>query len=70
MWNELAIALGLTFSEAQPVTVGVTSYRGYTSIDWGAMTAASMMAMAPMLLLAFFAQRHIVKGLTLGVVKG
>ncbi len=70
VWNELAIALGLTFSEAQPVTVGVTSYRGYTSIDWGAMTAASMTAMAPMLLFAFFAQRHIVKGLTLGAVKG
>lgn len=70
VWNELAIALGLTFSEAQTVTVGVTSFRGYASIDWGAMAAASMVALAPMFLLSFFAQRHIVKGLTLGAVKG
>ncbi len=70
VWNELAIALGLTFSKAQTVTVGVTSFRGYASIDWGAMAAASMVALAPMFLLSFFAQRHIVKGLTLGAVKG
>ena len=70
VWNELAIALGLTFSRAQTITVGVTSFRGYTSIDWGAMTAASMAAMIPMILFALFAQRHIVKGLTLGAVKG
>lgn len=70
VWNELAIALGLTIARAQTVTVGVTSFRGYASIDWGAMAAASIAALAPMLLLAFFAQRHIVKGLTLGAVKG
>lgn len=70
VWNELAIALGLTFADAQTVTVGVTSFRGYASIDWGAMAAASIIALAPMLLLSFFAQRHIVKGLTLGAVKG
>ncbi len=70
VWNELAIALGLTFSRAQTVTVGVTSFRGYTSIDWGAMTAASITAMVPMIVFALFAQRHIVKGLTLGAVKG
>lgn len=70
VWNELAIALGLTFAKAQTVTVGVTSFRGYASIDWGAMAAASIAALAPMFVLAFFTQRHIVKGLTLGSVKG
>ena len=70
MWNELAIALGLTFSNAQTVTVGVTSFRGYAALDWGAMTAASLVAIVPMLLFAIVAQKHIVKGLTLGAVKG
>jgi len=70
IWNELAIALGLTFADAQTVTVGVTSFRGYTNIDWGAMSAASIAALLPMLLLSFLVQRHIVKGLTLGAVKG
>ena len=70
IWNELAIALGLTFSKAQTVTLGVTSFRGYAALDWGAMTAASIIAIIPVLLFAIVAQRHIVKGLTLGAVKG
>jgi ABC-type glycerol-3-phosphate transport system permease component len=70
IWNELAIALGLTFSKAQTVTLGVTSFRGYAALDWGAMTAASIIAIIPMLFFAVIAQKHIVKGLTLGAVKG
>ncbi|MDE0114506.1 MAG: carbohydrate ABC transporter permease [Albidovulum sp.] len=70
IWNELAIAIGLTFSRAQTVTLGVTSFRGYAALDWGAMTAASIIAIVPMLLFAVVAQKHIVKGLTLGAVKG
>ena len=70
IWNELAIALGLTFSRAQTVTLGVTSFRGYAALDWGAMTAASIIAIIPMLIFAIVAQKHIVKGLTLGAVKG
>jgi ABC-type glycerol-3-phosphate transport system permease component len=69
IWNELTIALALTFRDAQTVTVAVASFRGYASIDWGPMTAASIMAIVPMLILAAFAQRYIVKGLTLGAVK-
>ncbi len=70
IWNELAIALGLTFSRAQTVTLGVTGFRGYAALDWGAMTAASIVAIFPMLVFAIIAQKHIVKGLTLGAVKG
>lgn len=70
IWSELAIALGLTFSRAQTVTLGVTSFRGYAAFDWGAMTAASITAIVPMILFALAAQKHIVKGLTLGAVKG
>ncbi|MDH3770498.1 MAG: carbohydrate ABC transporter permease [Nitrospirota bacterium] len=70
IWNELAIALGLTFSNAQPLTLAVASFRGYASIDWGPMSAASIVAIIPMLLFALIAQKWIVKGLTLGAVKG
>ena len=70
VWNELAIALGLTFFEAQPITVGVASFRGYASINWGGMTGSAIVSMIPMILFAAFAQKHIVKGLTLGSVKG
>ena len=70
IWNELTIALSLTFSEAQTITVAVASFRGYTSINWGGMAAASIVAVLPMLLFAVVAQKYIVKGLTLGSLKG
>ena len=70
VWNELAIALGLTFFDAQPITVGVASFRGYASINWGGMTGSAIVSMIPMILFVAFAQKHIVKGLTLGSVKG
>ncbi|MDE2858790.1 MAG: carbohydrate ABC transporter permease [Chloroflexota bacterium] len=70
IWNELTIALSLSFSEAQTITVAVASFRGYTSIAWGPMSAASIVAILPMLIFAVFAQKYIVKGLTLGSLKG
>ena len=70
IWNELTIALSLTFRESQTITVAVASFRGYTSINWGQMAAASIVAVLPMLVFAIFAQKYIVKGLTLGSLKG
>ena len=70
IWNELTIALSLTFGEAQTITVAVASFRGYTAVNWGPMSAASIVAIAPMLVFAVFAQKYIVKGLTLGSLKG
>jgi len=69
MWNELAIAIGLTFIEAHPITLGVAQYRGYASKDWGGMTASSILALIPMVFFVIIAQKHIVKGLTLGSLK-
>jgi multiple sugar transport system permease protein len=69
IWNELTIALALTFDAAKTVTVAVAGFRGYASIDWGGMTAASIVSIVPMLIFAAIAQRYIVEGLTLGAVK-
>lgn len=69
MWNELAIAIGLTFIEAHPITLGVAQFRGYASKDWGGMTASSILALIPMVFFVIIAQKHIVKGLTLGSLK-
>jgi ABC-type glycerol-3-phosphate transport system permease component len=69
IWNEVAFALALTFSDAKTVTIAAAGFRGYASIDWGAMTAASMVSIVPMLIFTFFAQKYIVQGLTLGSFK-
>ncbi|MCL4561390.1 MAG: carbohydrate ABC transporter permease [Chloroflexi bacterium] len=69
IWNELTIALALTFESAKTVTVAAAGFRGYAAIDWGGMTAASIVSILPMLIFAALAQRYIVEGLTLGAVK-
>jgi multiple sugar transport system permease protein len=69
IWNELTISLALTFDAARTVTVAVAGFRGYASIDWGSMTAASIVSIIPMFIFAALAQKYIVKGLTLGAVK-
>jgi len=69
IWNELTIALALTFETSRTVTVAVAGFRGYASIDWGSMTAASIVSILPMFVFAALAQRYIVEGLTLGAVK-
>lgn len=69
MWNEVTIALSLTFQDSMTVTIAVAGYRGYASPRWQELAAAAMTAIAPMILFAALAQRYLVKGLTFGAVR-
>ncbi|MFO7533204.1 MAG: carbohydrate ABC transporter permease [Candidatus Limnocylindrales bacterium] len=69
MWNEVTIALSLTFDDSRTVTIAVAGYRGYAAMRWQEMAAASVTAILPMLFFALVAQRYLVKGLTFGAVK-
>jgi multiple sugar transport system permease protein len=69
MWNEVTIALSLTFDASRTVTIAVAGYRGYAAMRWQEMAAASVTAIIPMLVFALVAQRYLVKGLTFGAVK-
>jgi ABC-type glycerol-3-phosphate transport system permease component len=69
IWNEITIALSLTFDQSKTVQVAVADYRGYGAIQWQEMAAAAMTAVIPMVVFAGIAQRYLVKGLTLGAVK-
>ncbi len=69
MWNEVTIALSLTFDDSRTVTIAVAGYRGYAAMRWQEMAAASVTAIVPMLIFALVAQRYLVKGLTFGAVK-
>lgn len=69
MWNEVTIALSLTFDDSRTVTIAVAGYRGYAALRWQEMAAASVTAIIPMLIFALVAQRYLVKGLTFGAVK-
>jgi multiple sugar transport system permease protein len=69
-WNELMFSLQLTNIKTYPLTVGIARYVGAISVDWGKSSAAATIAMIPMIIIGFIMQRHLVKGITSGAVKG
>jgi multiple sugar transport system permease protein len=69
-WNEFPIALTLTSRTTATVPVGIAQFAQQFEIQHGHMAAASMVATIPAMLLMFFGQRFVVRGLTLGSVKG
>jgi multiple sugar transport system permease protein len=70
-WNAFLIPLVFTrTADSQTMTVVLTLFIGQYEIAWEAMSAAAVMTMLPPLVLALFFQRYLVRGMTLGAVKG
>ncbi len=69
-WNEFLFALVLSGQHTKTVPIGVASFIGTVSVDWGGSSAAAIIAMIPIFILGLAAQRFLVRGLTLGGVKG
>ena len=69
-WNEFLFAVVLGGNRVRPVTVAMFNFISVEQTLWAKLAAGAMLAMAPVILLGLIAQRHIVKGLTVGAVKG
>jgi ABC-type glycerol-3-phosphate transport system permease component len=69
-WNEFLFAVVLGGNNVRPVTVAMFNFISVEQTLWAKLAAAAIIAMAPVILLGVIAQRHIVKGLTVGAVKG
>ncbi|MGA3188799.1 MAG: carbohydrate ABC transporter permease [Bryobacteraceae bacterium] len=70
-WNEFLFALILSQTEsAMTLPVGIAAHVTQYEIQWGAMSAAGVIAMLPVLIFAAAAQRYFVRGLSLGALKG
>jgi multiple sugar transport system permease protein len=69
-WNEFLFAVVLGGNRVRPVTVAMFNFISVEQTLWAKLAAAAMLAMAPVIVLGLLAQRHIVKGLTVGAVKG
>ena len=68
-WNEAFWTLSLTTKDAAPLTQFIASYSSPEGLFWAKLSAASTMAIAPILVLGWFAQKQLVRGLTFGAVK-
>jgi multiple sugar transport system permease protein len=69
-WNEFLFAVVLGGNRVRPVTVAMFNFISVEQTQWARLAAGAMVAMAPVIVLGLVAQRHIVKGLTVGAVKG
>jgi len=68
-WNEFLFALLFTGRNAETMPVVLAGFITQTGIRWGALTAAGVLTALPTIILAYFAQKYIVRGLTLGAIK-
>ncbi|HKY30358.1 MAG TPA: carbohydrate ABC transporter permease [Pyrinomonadaceae bacterium] len=70
-WNEFLFALVMTQTDAaMTLPVGIAGRVTQYEIKWGVMSAAGVVAMMPILIFALAVQRYLVRGLSLGAVKG
>lgn len=69
-WNELLYATILTGRETRTLPVAIYSFVSFEEIAWGNLCAASVLAIAPVVVFTIFVQRYLVRGLTFGAVKG
>ena len=70
IWNDYFWAIVLTQGEnAQPVTAGITSFNAQFRAMYHLMSAGSIIAALPPVLMFFLMQKHFIAGLTLGAVK-
>jgi sorbitol/mannitol transport system permease protein len=68
-WNEAFWTLNLTAARAAPLTAFIASYSSPEGLFYAKLSAASTMAIAPILILGWFSQKQLVRGLTFGAVK-
>jgi sorbitol/mannitol transport system permease protein len=68
-WNEAFWTLNLTAANAAPLTAFIASYSSPEGLFYAKLSAASTMAIAPILIIGWFSQKQLVRGLTFGAVK-
>ncbi|HKT93312.1 MAG TPA: carbohydrate ABC transporter permease [Paraburkholderia sp.] len=68
-WNEAFWSINLSSSNAAPLTVFIASYSSPEGLFWAKLSAASLLAVAPVLIVGWLSQKQLVRGLTFGAVK-
>lgn len=68
-WNEAFWTIRLTATDAAPLTAFISSFSSPQGLFWAKLSAASTLAIAPILIMGWFSQKQLVRGLTFGAVK-
>ena len=68
-WNEAFWSLNLSSARAGTLATLIASYSSPEGLFWAKLSAASLMAIAPIVVVGWFSQKQLVQGLTFGAVK-
>ena len=68
-WNEAFWSLNLTAANAGTLAALIASYSSPEGLFWSKLSAASVLAIAPIVVFGWFSQKQLVQGLTFGAVK-
>jgi len=69
-WNSFTFPLMLSGTSVQPITVAATKYLASDSVHYGQMAVAATVSALPAVIFALCIQKHLVRGLSFGAVKG
>lgn len=69
-WNEFLFAVQIGGNDVRPVTVAMYNFVSVEQTLWANLSAAALLAMLPVIIIGIVGQKQIVKGLTVGAVKG
>jgi len=70
IWNEFFFALHLTYTRAATLPIHISTYMTQEGLFWAKMSAISTLAILPPMLLGWINQKQLVRGLTIGAIKG
>lgn len=68
-WNEAFWSINLSSAHAAPLTVFIASFSSPEGLFWAKLSAASLLAVAPIMVVGWLTQKQLVRGLTFGAVK-
>lgn len=69
-WNNFMFSQVLSMEKTRTLPIAVYNFMSYAEVDWGGVMAAAVAIMTPAIILTMIFQKYVVKGLTMGAVKG
>jgi multiple sugar transport system permease protein len=69
-WNNFMFSQVLSMEKTKTLPIAVYNFVSYAEVDWGAVMAAAVAIITPAIILTMIFQKYVVRGLTLGAVKG
>ena len=69
-WNNFMFSQVLSMARTRTLPIAIYNFMSYAEVDWGGVMASAVTIMAPAIILTMIFQKYVVKGLTMGAVKG